>query len=186
MTLAIEPMRTMERPSGSALLPGRVSPYPSTMDSSPRTTASTRPGAPGVSHITAPAMDAASLRTMSAARAGVADAPAASIAQITAGRSLVDLRVMGTPPVGRSMAQDSAALRGSTLYASGEPCAMCMGAILWCRLGRLVFAASVAQLATKIDQIMLSSAEHAAKAPFAPISITGGVLADEAVALFVK
>ena len=80
----------------------------------------------------------------------------------------------------------SAALRGSTLYTSGEPCAMCMGAILWCRLGRLVFAASVAQLATKIDQIMLSSAEHAAKASFAPISITGGVLADEAVALFVK
>src|SRR5262249_1639005 len=24
-----------------------------------------------------------------------------------------------------------AALRGSTLYTSGEPCAMCMGAILW-------------------------------------------------------
>ena len=80
----------------------------------------------------------------------------------------------------------SAALRGSTLYTSGEPCAMCMGAILWCHLGRLVFAASVAQLATKIDQIMISSAEPAAKAPFAPIAITGGVLADEAVALFVK
>ena len=80
----------------------------------------------------------------------------------------------------------SAALRGSTLYTSGEPCAMCMGAILWCHVGRLVFAASVAQLATKIDQIMLSSAEHAAKARFAPISITGGVLADEAIGLFVK
>jgi len=80
----------------------------------------------------------------------------------------------------------STALRGSTLYTSGEPCAMCMGAILWCHLGRLVFAVSVAQLATKIDQIMLSSAEHAAKAPFAPISISGGVLADEAIALFVK
>ncbi len=36
-----------------------------------------------------------------------------------------------------------AALRGSTLYTSGEPCAMCMGAILWCHVGRLVFAASV-------------------------------------------
>jgi tRNA(adenine34) deaminase len=45
----------------------------------------------------------------------------------------------------------SAALRGSTLYTSGEPCAMCMGAILWCRIGRLVFAASVQQLATTID-----------------------------------
>jgi tRNA(adenine34) deaminase len=80
----------------------------------------------------------------------------------------------------------SAALRGSTLYTSGEPCAMCMGAILWCHLGRLVFAASIAQLATKIDQIMISSADLAAKAPFAPIAITGGVLADEAMALFVK
>ena len=35
------------------------------------------------------------------------------------------------------------ALRGTTLYTSGEPCAMCMGAILWCHIGRLVFAASV-------------------------------------------
>jgi tRNA(adenine34) deaminase len=79
-----------------------------------------------------------------------------------------------------------AALVGSTLYTSGEPCAMCMGAILWCRIGRLVFAASVQQLATKIEQIALSSAEIAAKAPFAPIAITGGVLADEAMQLFAK
>jgi tRNA(adenine34) deaminase len=76
------------------------------------------------------------------------------------------------------------ALRGSTLYTTGEPCVMCMGAILWSHVGRLVFAASVTQLATKIDQIMLSSADVAAKAPFAPISITGGVLADEAMSLF--
>jgi len=76
------------------------------------------------------------------------------------------------------------ALRGTTLYTSGEPCAMCMGAILWCHIGRLVFAASVAQLATKIDQIMLSAADVAATAKFAPIEITGGVLADEAMALF--
>jgi tRNA(adenine34) deaminase len=80
----------------------------------------------------------------------------------------------------------SAVIKGSTLYTSGEPCAMCMGAILWCHVGRLVFAASVQQLATKIDQIMLSSAAVAAKAPFAPITITGGVLADEAMQLFAK
>ena len=78
----------------------------------------------------------------------------------------------------------AAALRGTTLYTSGEPCAMCMGAILWCHIGRLVFAASVAQLASKIDQIMLSAADVAATAKFAPIAITGGVLADEAMALF--
>jgi tRNA(Arg) A34 adenosine deaminase TadA len=79
-----------------------------------------------------------------------------------------------------------AALAGSTLYTSGEPCAMCMGAIIWCHLGRLVFAASVQELASKIDQITIPSAEVAAKATFAPITITGGVLADEAMQLFAK
>lgn len=78
------------------------------------------------------------------------------------------------------------ALKGSTLYTSGEPCAMCMGAIIWCGVGRLVFAASVQQLATKMDQIMISSADIAAKAPFVPITITGGILADEAMQLFAK
>ena len=52
----------------------------------------------------------------------------------------------------------SAALRGSTLYATGEPCPMCMGAIIWCHVGRLVFAASIGQLATKINQIMVPCA----------------------------
>ena len=77
-----------------------------------------------------------------------------------------------------------AALRGTTIYTMGEPCVMCMGAILWSHIGRLVFAASLKQLATRIDQIMISSEEVAAATPFAPISITGGVLADDAMALF--
>jgi tRNA(Arg) A34 adenosine deaminase TadA len=77
-------------------------------------------------------------------------------------------------------------LKGATIYTSGEPCAMCMGAILWCGMGRVVFAASLEQLATVIDQIMITSADLAARAKFAPIEITGGVLADEAMALFRK
>src|SRR5262245_45420102 len=90
-------------------------------------------------------------------------------------------------PIRRGLADHgSAALRGSTLYTSGESCAMCMGAILWCHVGRLVFGASIAQLATRINQIMITDAEIAAKASFAPISITGGVLADEAMALFAR
>jgi tRNA(adenine34) deaminase len=80
----------------------------------------------------------------------------------------------------------SAALKGATIYTSGEPCVMCMGAIVWCRFGRLVFAASVEQIGAKINQIMIPSAEVAAKASFVPIKITGGVLADEAVQLFGK
>jgi len=50
----------------------------------------------------------------------------------------------------------------------------------------LGFAASLDQLVKKIDQIMIPNAEVAAKSPFAPISITGGVLADEAISLFGK
>jgi tRNA(adenine34) deaminase len=78
----------------------------------------------------------------------------------------------------------SAVLRGSTLYATGEPCPMCMGAIIWCHVGRLVFAASIKQLASKIDQIMVPCADTAANAPFASITIKAGVLADEAMKLF--
>ena len=39
-------------------------------------------------------------------------------------------------------------LKDATLYSSGEPCVMCMGAIIWCGIKRLVFAASIAQLST--------------------------------------
>jgi tRNA(Arg) A34 adenosine deaminase TadA len=59
-----------------------------------------------------------------------------------------------------------------------------MGAILWCGIGRLVYAASLDQLATKVGQIMLSAEDVAVKAPFAPIDIAGGVLAGDAMRLF--
>ena len=58
------------------------------------------------------------------------------------------------------------------------------GGDLWCGIRRLVFAASMGQLATKIDQIMLTSDDIAAKAKFDPIVIVGGVLAEEAMQLF--
>lgn len=82
------------------------------------------------------------------------------------------------------MAPGADALKGATLYTTGEPCPMCMGAIIWCHIGRVVYAASIDQLATLMDQIMMPSAAIAARAAFAPVSITGGVLADEAMALF--
>ena len=77
-------------------------------------------------------------------------------------------------------------LKGTTLYTSGEPCPMCMGAIIWCGIGRVVFAASIEELATKMGQIMLTSRTVADAAPFASIGITGGVLSAEALALFSK
>ena len=83
-------------------------------------------------------------------------------------------------------AHGSAALKGATLYTSGEPCVMCMGAIIWCGIGRMVYAASVAQIGEKMNQIMISSADIAAKAPWDPVKITGGLLADEAVPILAR
>ncbi len=75
-------------------------------------------------------------------------------------------------------------LKGTTLYTSGESCPMCMGAIVWCGIARVVFGASIAELATKIGQIMVTDAEIADKTPFADIALTGGVLAAESLKLF--
>ena len=75
-------------------------------------------------------------------------------------------------------------LKGTTLYTSGESCPMCMGAIVWCGIARVVYGASIAQLATKMGQIMVTDAEIAAKTPFADIALTAGVLVKESLALF--
>jgi tRNA(adenine34) deaminase len=76
------------------------------------------------------------------------------------------------------------ALKGTTLYTTGEPCVMCMGAIVWCGISRVVYAASVSEIAERMGQIGISCSEVADKTPFAKIEITGGVLADEALKLF--
>jgi tRNA(adenine34) deaminase len=78
----------------------------------------------------------------------------------------------------------AAELEGVTLYTSGEPCPMCMGAIIWCGVGRLVYGASITDLSKKLGQIMLSSEAVANAARFANVSVTGGVLSEEALALF--
>jgi tRNA(adenine34) deaminase len=76
----------------------------------------------------------------------------------------------------------SASLRGATLYTSGEPCVTCMGAIVWCGIGRL----SLPPRCRLTNQVMITSAEVAAQAKWDPIEITGGVMADEAMKLFKK
>lgn len=77
-------------------------------------------------------------------------------------------------------------LKGATIYTTGEPCPMCMAAIIWSGFGRMVYAASIEQLSTRIGQIMIPSRSIADAASFADIEITGGVLAEEALALFPK
>jgi tRNA(Arg) A34 adenosine deaminase TadA len=77
-----------------------------------------------------------------------------------------------------------AELKGTTLYTSGEPCVMCMGAIIWCGIARVVYAASIAELASRIGQIDITAAQIAGATAFANIDITGGVLSPESMQLF--
>lgn len=81
-------------------------------------------------------------------------------------------------------AHGPAALKGTTLYTSGEPCVMCMGAIIWCGIKRVVYAASIAELATRIGQIDITAEQIANATPFAAVDITGGVLSSQSIELF--
>jgi guanine deaminase len=75
-------------------------------------------------------------------------------------------------------------LKGATIYTTGEPCPMCMGAIIWCGFGRVVYAASIKQLSTRLDQIQLTCSDLAEASPMSNIKITGGILASDALDLF--
>jgi tRNA(Arg) A34 adenosine deaminase TadA len=46
---------------------------------------------------------------------------------------------------------------GQILVSTCEPCAMCMGAILWCGIGKVIFGASIAEAAEFIDQIEIEA-----------------------------
>jgi len=79
-------------------------------------------------------------------------------------------------------------LRTCTLYASGEPCAMCAGAIYWSGVGRVVFGQSVESLKqTNPDDGVSPRLDMPCRAVFAtglpPTEVIGPLLEDEAAAL---
>lgn len=78
----------------------------------------------------------------------------------------------------------AAELAGLTIYASGEPCPMCMGALLWCGVGRIVYAASIPRIAEYLNQIAIPCRTLAGAAPFTSVDIVGDVLGAESLVLF--
>lgn len=75
----------------------------------------------------------------------------------------------------------------AALYTTGEPCSMCMSAIAWANLRRVVWASSIDEIRrTEIIQIDLSARQVAAAARsfYAPELLLGGVLADHTNRLF--
>ena len=81
-------------------------------------------------------------------------------------------------------AQGIEKLKGTTLYTSGESCPMCMGAIVWCGIARVVYGASIAAARHQDGPDHAHRCQIADKTPFADIALTGGVLAEESMKLF--
>ena len=73
------------------------------------------------------------------------------------------------------------ALRGATVYASGEPCAMCSGALFWAGVRRVVYAAPHALMAELLggELLPIGCAQVLAGAS-PPVEVVGPVLQDEA------
>lgn len=74
-------------------------------------------------------------------------------------------------------------LRGATVFASGEPCAMCAGAMFWAGIARVVYAASQDDIAQALGgpQLATPCAQLLAQAR-PPVAVEYGLLRDEAAA----
>ena len=80
-------------------------------------------------------------------------------------------------------------LKTTTLYASGEPCPMCAGAIVWANIRRVVFGLGMDAIYRLFDAdpdapaLPMNAADVFAEAPW-PIEVIGPMLEDEAEAVF--
>ena len=70
-----------------------------------------------------------------------------------------------------------------TLYSSCEPCFMCCGAMVWVKLGRLVYAASDIDLCDILGVPGSECAKTVFGAMGAATEVTSGILREEAKAL---
>jgi tRNA(adenine34) deaminase len=71
------------------------------------------------------------------------------------------------------------------LYTTGEPCPMCMSALVWAGIGGVVFASSIDSIRRAgIDQINISAKSVVDASPFWHGTLLGGVLQAETDRMF--
>lgn len=74
-------------------------------------------------------------------------------------------------------------LEQATIYTTTEPCVMCMGAISWARIPRVVYGLTISDsINLGFDEVRLPAREVAERSSY-PITVKGGVLAKECAEL---
>ncbi len=77
-------------------------------------------------------------------------------------------------------------LRGATLYSTLQPCGMCSMAVIWAKLGRVVYGAERHQVHEMyFEDRHLDTMDFIRDAFRDDLAIEGGVLADECVGFYV-
>lgn len=74
-------------------------------------------------------------------------------------------------------------LAGYTLYSTCEPCPMCMSAVLWSGLDRVVYGATIEDANRHCNQIQIPATEVATRSDMKCV-VTGPLLREECYALF--
>lgn len=72
-------------------------------------------------------------------------------------------------------------LQDYTLYSSCEPCFMCSGAMVWTKLGRLVYAASDIDLCDLLDEQGSNASQIVFGNSYHKPVVTGGILREESL-----
>jgi tRNA(Arg) A34 adenosine deaminase TadA len=76
------------------------------------------------------------------------------------------------------------ALRGCTLFSTAEPCPMCLSAIHWAKIDRVVYGAAITDATAAGFSELAVAARTLAELGHSPVRVEGGLLRDECAALF--
>jgi tRNA(Arg) A34 adenosine deaminase TadA len=75
-------------------------------------------------------------------------------------------------------------LKGCTMYSTCEPCPMCLSAIHWSKIDRVVFGATIADATEAGFSELHIDAAKVAELGRSPLKVEGGLLREECAALF--
>ncbi|MFN5375589.1 MAG: nucleoside deaminase [Chitinophagaceae bacterium] len=71
------------------------------------------------------------------------------------------------------------------LYTTGEPCSMCMSALIWAGIGGVVYASSINGIKSSgIEQIAIKASQVKKSSKFTNPFLLGGILQNETDAMF--